>query len=274
MREHKEIVDHVVRERVEKDLDTSFCIEAGAGTGKTTILVSRYLSIIEKGLARCGEIVAITFTEKAAAEMKLRLREKIEERISKGKIPDDVRGRLESALYELERSSIGTIHSFASSILMEYPIESRVDPFFEQLDDLGEELLLERCWKDFVESLHEEDQLAVRWFLVLGGRVDDFRELAFSWYRSRGKRIIKGMFTYDHYGGSVDRTSKLRHWNDLDKFISSFVSFLGEKSEQLMSLAEAFCIEREDNGYRAIVDFGNRIKALKVLDPEEAIQAI
>ena len=59
MKEKKEIVDQVVRERVEKDLGTSFCVEAGAGTGKTTILVSRYLSIIERGLARCGEIVAI-----------------------------------------------------------------------------------------------------------------------------------------------------------------------------------------------------------------------
>jgi len=274
MKERKEIVDQVVRERVEKDLGTSFCVEAGAGTGKTTILVSRYLSIIERGLARCGEIVAITFTEKAAAEMKIRLREKIEERISQEEISDDVRGRLENALYELERSTIGTIHSFASSILKEYPIESRVDPFFEQLDELGEGLLLEKCWKDFVESLCEEDQLAVRWFLVLGGGVNNFRELAFSWYRSRGKRIIKGMFSYDHYGGSMGRASKLRSWNDLDKYISSFISFLEEKSEQLMSLAEAFCVDREDNGYKAIVGFGNQVEALKVFDPEEAIQAI
>src|SRR3989442_667457 len=59
--------DHAVRDRVVRDFDTTFLLEAGAGTGKTTVLVSRVLALVRPGRATPARIVAITFTEKAAA---------------------------------------------------------------------------------------------------------------------------------------------------------------------------------------------------------------
>src|SRR5258706_10529270 len=71
-------VDQEARERARRDHGTSFVLEAGAGTGKTTLLVDRIEQIVRSGAARLDEIAAVTFTENAATTMKLRLRERLE----------------------------------------------------------------------------------------------------------------------------------------------------------------------------------------------------
>ena len=70
--------DQAVRDRVVSDFDTTLLLEAGAGSGKTTVLVSRILAILRSGRAPIDRVVAITFTEKAAGELKARLRDEIE----------------------------------------------------------------------------------------------------------------------------------------------------------------------------------------------------
>ena len=67
-----------MRDRIRNDLDTTLMIEAAAGTGKTTALVNRIVAALAGGRAELGRIVAVTFTEKAAGELKLRLRAEIE----------------------------------------------------------------------------------------------------------------------------------------------------------------------------------------------------
>jgi ATP-dependent exoDNAse (exonuclease V) beta subunit len=71
--------DQAVRDRVVTDFDTTFLLEAGAGTGKTTVLISRILAMVKRGRATLDRIVAMTLTEKAAGELKLRLREGLED---------------------------------------------------------------------------------------------------------------------------------------------------------------------------------------------------
>ena len=61
-----------------RDLSESYIIEAAAGTGKTTVLVTRIIKLIREGEAGLEEVVAITFTEKAAAELKVKLRQELE----------------------------------------------------------------------------------------------------------------------------------------------------------------------------------------------------
>ena len=138
-------VDDAARRRAAGDLETSFCVEAGAGTGKTSLLVGRFLSILESGKASCSQIVAITFTEKAAGEMKIRLRQKILERRADPALAGEPRANLERAYDELERSPISTIHSFAATILREYPVEARVDPNYSQFDALEGALFFDEC---------------------------------------------------------------------------------------------------------------------------------
>ena len=72
------LTDLEARERIANALDTTLIVEAAAGTGKTTALVGRIVRIIAEGKADVGGIVAVTFTEKAAGELKLRLREQLD----------------------------------------------------------------------------------------------------------------------------------------------------------------------------------------------------
>jgi ATP-dependent exoDNAse (exonuclease V) beta subunit len=77
------VCDGAVRERVTTDLDTCFLLEAGAGTGKTRVLVDRYVSCVldpQRGTGDVRTVAAITFTEKAAGELRQRVREEFERR--------------------------------------------------------------------------------------------------------------------------------------------------------------------------------------------------
>ena len=73
-----QLADHEAREAIKSRLDATLVVEAAAGTGKTTELVNRIVRVLASGRATVGEIVAVTFTEKAAGELKLRLRQELE----------------------------------------------------------------------------------------------------------------------------------------------------------------------------------------------------
>ena len=81
------LADAEARRRIREDLNTSFVVEAAAGTGKTTQLVERITTLVESGTTQLSRIVALTFTEKAAGEMKLRLRAELERRRQQTKKP-------------------------------------------------------------------------------------------------------------------------------------------------------------------------------------------
>ena len=125
------IADQAVRDRIRDDLGVTLLIEAAAGTGKTTALVNRIVSVIGSGRGELARIVAVTFTEKAAGELKLRLRGEIERARHNTELLSDARARFDEALKQLEEARIGTIHSFCADLLRERPVEARVDPMFE-----------------------------------------------------------------------------------------------------------------------------------------------
>ena len=125
------ISDQAVRDRIRDDLDVTLVIEAAAGTGKTTALVNRIVSVIGSGRGELARIVAVTFTEKAAGELKLRLRAEIERARQSTEPSSEGRARFDLALKQLEEARIGTIHSFCADLLRERPVEARVDPMFE-----------------------------------------------------------------------------------------------------------------------------------------------
>src|SRR6185436_15704027 len=87
--------DDLARRAIVEDLDDTLVVEAAAGTGKTTELVNRILRVLATGRATMKGIVAVTFTEKAAGELKLRLRERLEQERATADRDDDVRARLE-----------------------------------------------------------------------------------------------------------------------------------------------------------------------------------
>jgi ATP-dependent exoDNAse (exonuclease V) beta subunit len=125
-------------------LDRTIVVEAAAGTGKTTALVSRIVGVISSGHARIGEIVAVTFGEKAAGELKLRIREELERARARAAPGTSEALRLNQAVYDFEDAHVSTIHGFCGELLRERPVEACVDPAFvvlteTQSDDLFEE---------------------------------------------------------------------------------------------------------------------------------------
>ena len=124
------LADQHYRDIINDALDKTLVVEAAAGTGKTTALVGRIIEIIRSGRGELRGLVAVTFTEKAAGELKLRLRGELE-RARQEADDDVVRARLETGLAQLEEAHIGTIHGFCSDLLKERPLQAQVDPLFE-----------------------------------------------------------------------------------------------------------------------------------------------
>ncbi|HXG54522.1 MAG TPA: UvrD-helicase domain-containing protein [Vicinamibacterales bacterium] len=145
------LADQAARTTIADALDDTVVVEAAAGTGKTTELVKRILRVLSTGRAKVGHIVAVTFTEKAAGELKLRLREALErERTSAADA--DVRQRLDDALARLEEAHVSTIHGFCAELLRERPVEARVDPLFKVLTEGQAERLFEEAFSAWMQE--------------------------------------------------------------------------------------------------------------------------
>ncbi|MBE3599313.1 MAG: UvrD-helicase domain-containing protein [Limnochordaceae bacterium] len=131
------LVDEEARREVVEAIGSSFCVEAAAGTGKTSLLVERILHLLTSGI-RASQLAAITFTELAAAELKARVRSRLEQ----SRHPAH-----RQALQEIESAQISTIHSLALAILKERPIEAGLDPGFETADPSVAAGLFEELWR-------------------------------------------------------------------------------------------------------------------------------
>jgi ATP-dependent helicase/nuclease subunit A len=139
--------DQQVRDRIEHDLDHTLFVEAGAGSGKTTILVRRIIALVASGVP-LRAIAAVTFTEKAAAELRDRVRVALEDA-----------GHAE-ALEELDGAAIGTLHSFARRILTEHPIEAGLPPLIEVLDEVGSRVAADRRWDELQTRMLQDPKVA------------------------------------------------------------------------------------------------------------------
>jgi len=128
------LIDQKERDTIRTALDRTLIVEAAAGTGKTSELVNRMIAVIASGRSRISQMVGVTFTEKAAGELKLRLRAELEKARYAEK-DQTTHKYLEEALAHLEEAHLSTIHSFCTDLLRERPVEAVIDPQFQLLNE-------------------------------------------------------------------------------------------------------------------------------------------
>src|SRR5262245_34686439 len=144
--------DEESRRLIHDALDDTLVVEAAAGTGKTTELVRRIVRVLAEARADVREIVAVTFTEKAAGELKLRLRQQLEEsrRESPGR---EAQTRLDAAVQNLEEAHVSTIHGFCADLLRERPVEASIDPLFRVLTEGQAERLFNEAFGSWFQTV-------------------------------------------------------------------------------------------------------------------------
>ena len=155
-----DLQDAEARQAIAAELGTSMLVEASAGTGKTTCMVDRMTALVRTGTATVGQIAAITFTKKSAAELARRFRERLEGDAADARLPEAERRRLQAALAEIDSAVIGTVHSFCGRLLRERPIEAGLDPSVETLDAVTEQTLRGRAWRRFCDLVGRDEALA------------------------------------------------------------------------------------------------------------------
>jgi ATP-dependent helicase/nuclease subunit A len=149
-----EAADQRARERIREALDETLFVEAGAGTGKTSALVDRVVALVLAGRS-IERVVAITFTEKAAAELRDRIRGGLEK--AKEAQPDRSEV-IDSALESLDRAQVSTIHSFCQALLYSFAAEAGIDPSFQVQDEVMAERRFQERWRIYLEGLGEDEE--------------------------------------------------------------------------------------------------------------------
>ena len=133
MTRNKPTVDKQARE-LASDPQFNIALEASAGTGKTRVLVDRYVRLVENGTSP-WHILAITFTRKAASEMRSRVIEELQARPT-------LWSELKPRLFEMH---INTIDAFCQGLLREFPLEAGIDPGFNLVDEVEKNQLLQEA---------------------------------------------------------------------------------------------------------------------------------
>ncbi len=159
--------------------DVSVALAAGAGCGKTFVLTERFLACLDPrrpgGPLRLDQLTAITFTERAAREMRERIRKTCLERL-KTAAEEDAPHWLRT-LRDLDAARISTIHAFCGALLRAHAVEARLDPHFQVLDATAAQTLLFELIDDQLrERLAERDEAVID--LVVKFGFDGLREMA------------------------------------------------------------------------------------------------
>jgi ATP-dependent helicase/nuclease subunit A len=171
--------DEAARERLIRDLDTCLFVEAGAGTGKTTSMVDRITALVATGRGSAETLVAITFTEAAAGELRSRVRDSLETAAMAPERSETERERCGRAAERLDLAVISTIHSFAAELLRAYPLEAGCPPRLDILDPTAELVARRESFRTWFETAPDRPWGAdVHRVLQLGMRVSDLEKLA------------------------------------------------------------------------------------------------
>lgn len=167
--------DEAARRDIAEDLDTCILVEAGAGSGKTYSLVQRMVALVKEDRCAVDKLAAVTFTRKAAAELKGRFQLALEKALA-DETEADKKERLNRALNDLDRCFMGTIHSFCATLLRERPIEAGLDPDFMELEELEDALLRDKVWDEYLTQLQVSSPCELEGLLQIDVEAGDLKD--------------------------------------------------------------------------------------------------
>ena len=146
--------DNEARSIIETDFKRSIAVNAGAGSGKTHEMVQRIINGIKNNIISMEKVAVITFTRKAAAEMRSRIIEELNKLIIN--TDDSIsRDKYHEQLIIAVTAQISTIHSFCSGLLKEKPVEAGIDPAFEMIEGADSEFF-EKVFEEYIHTLFTE----------------------------------------------------------------------------------------------------------------------
>lgn len=163
--------DQAARDTIEHVLDKNLMVLAGAGAGKTYALVQRMVNAVRTGAVAVDKLAAITFTRKAAGEMRGRffMQLKACADAATGEEAKHVR----QALAQVDQCFIGTIHSFCGQLLRERPMEAGLPPEFSEVEDREEAVMRREAWDRFVQRCFLDEDPRLAQFEEVGLRTED-----------------------------------------------------------------------------------------------------
>ena len=214
-------------------------LTANAGSGKTTVLSKRFVEILVKEKVSLNNIVAITFTEKAASELYSKIAKELDERIEKE--DSQLKYKIESIRRNLVSAKISTIHSFCIDILKDYAPEAGIDANFSPIDARTSEELLELSIEEIINKRIRDEQTSadlkylLRIFGTKASLIKKTKELFHK--RKTTQKIIETI--YDKDEEQIEKFFEKKFTEDFTLLFSSKIKELIENIETINSLVEA-----------------------------------
>jgi len=199
-------LDNIARNKIENETDRNFFIEAGAGSGKTTELVQRMVSMIING-TDIRHICAITFTKAAAREFYSRFQDKLSRTIKESE-DELVKVRCREALKNIDLCFMGTIDSFSELILREHPLEAGIPSDFTVCPSSDMKTVYRREYSEIIRGNYGKDLLKM---YDLFRKVCKMPELTFLTGMAKLAELRCGDIIYDPPG-----------FTDIDDFLTPF----------------------------------------------------
>jgi ATP-dependent exoDNAse (exonuclease V) beta subunit len=252
-------LDQPERDLAEGRMSVSTIVSAGAGTGKTTTIVNRITRAIcdEGSELRIANVAAITFTERAAAELKSRIRGELQ------RLSDGGNERATSALTGLEEATIGTIHSFAQRILSRFPIEAGLPLAISLEDEAASKLrvreVASRFTEDWLDSQSAEDNEALYLAGIYPSAIREF------FIELNNKRLLVNV--EDALSGR-----QLDPKTEIDSFMERLNDWFESKDSELSALKDTLVSDIRENlailnsTYESLEDFS--MQEISLLIPQ------
>lgn len=165
------LADQAARDAIDQNIGQNMVVVAGAGAGKTHALVGRMVRMVATGTTAVEHIAAITFTRKAAGELRARFYARL--RTERVDATGAGRVHIDRALESFDQCYMGTIHSFCGRILRERPVEAGLPPDFTEIEGRDEMVLRRSAWDRYVQKIIREDDPRIGKMEELGLEMED-----------------------------------------------------------------------------------------------------